>query len=773
MLVVRRMQSQEDTLSGAASAKGFEKVRALFDSIPSPLALLRGRDFALEAANEECLRLIGRNDVIGKRMPDVLSLVEEQRFAETLRHVFATGETRKAREMEVRPRPDRLDVESARGSFLDFTCSRVLDDLGIPYGILVAAVDVTERVSARSIFQLEQVKLEAVFANVSAALAIVRGAEAIYEKTNASYEHLFIDRPLLGKPLLEALPELRGQKFPQLISSVLTSGEPYVEREARALLRRTGEGALEERFFDQSYTRITDSAGRPYGVLIQAIDVTERVKSREKLEAEAEKNARLLRFMPTAFLSVTEDWTLNYMNPAAEEVLGLRAAEVAGKTLWEIFPGLVGSRFGEAYARAMREGVRIVTEDYYPDFDRWYEAWAYPFDRGLAVSFFDITRRKQDELRHKAEKEKLEAIFHGSASPMVFFRGPELVYEMVNEKYKELVPRRELLEKPLVEALPELVGTGFPEILKRVYQTGTPVVTHEELAPLANPVTGVVENRYFDSGVSRIHDGAGKPYGVFVQATEVTERVLTRKRIEEALAARDTFLSVASHELRTPITGMKLQAQMMKRSLAKGDPGALSMERVRKLVELTDQGLSRMSRLVEDMLDISRIQAGKLSLSQEPTELVEFVRGVLNRFSEELAGAGIEARIAAQPGAMPVSIDRFRMEQVLTNLITNAIKYAPGAPVSIHLGPAGKFFQMVFEDGGAGIAEDNRERIFQRFERLVSANHVSGLGLGLYIVRQIVEAHGGTIHVAGDSARGARFVVQLPQAEPAEPRDAR
>src|SRR6185369_12049765 len=196
--------------------------------------------------------------------------------------------------------------------------------------------------------------------------------------------------------------------------------------------------------------------------------------------------------------------------------------------------------------------------------------------------------------------------------------------------------------------------------------------------------------------------------------------------------------------------------------LAKGD-GHVVLERVRKLVAQTDQGLSRMTRLVEDMLDISRIQAGKLSLHQERTDLVAFVRHVLERFSEELTSAGIEVTIHAGAGEMPVAIDRFRMEQVLTNLITNAVKYAAGAPVSIHLSPAGALFQLAFHDGGEGIPEANRERIFERFERLVSANQVSGLGLGLYIVRQIVEAHGGRIYVA-DAAAGARFVIELPQA---------
>jgi signal transduction histidine kinase len=213
---------------------------------------------------------------------------------------------------------------------------------------------------------------------------------------------------------------------------------------------------------------------------------------------------------------------------------------------------------------------------------------------------------------------------------------------------------------------------------------------------------------------------------------------------------------------------------MMKRALAKGDLSVLGFDRVKKLVDQTDQGLTRMSRLVEDMLDISRIQSGKLSLNQEPTELQEFVRGVLDRFSEELKGAGIDVRIRT-PSAAPmlVEIDRFRMEQVLTNLITNAIKYAPGAPVSIELSPAGKFFHLAFQDSGPGIPEINRDRIFERFERLVSANQVSGLGLGLYIVRQIVAAHGGSIHATSGEGAGARFVIELPQAGAAGSQDVR
>jgi signal transduction histidine kinase len=411
----------------------------------------------------------------------------------------------------------------------------------------------------------------------------------------------------------------------------------------------------------------------------------------------------------------------------------------------------------------MNEGVRIVTEDYYPDFDRWYETWSYPFDQGLAVSFFDITQRKNDELRIQAEKRKFEAIFLGSATALVFFRGPDLVYDIFNQQYQELVPGRDLQGKPLLEALPELKDTAFPKHIKHVFETGESIRTYEELAPLVNPKTGEVEDRYFDSAISLVDDGQGKPYGVFVQASEVTERVLARRKIEQALSVRDTFLSIASHELRTPITGMKLQTQLVKRSLAKNDVAVMDMARIRKLVDQTDSGLTRINRLVDDMLDISRIHSGKLALNRELTDFQAIVQEVLERFSDELKEAGITPRMHKVQQPLLVDIDRFRMEQVLTNLVTNAIKYAPGAPITIEHQSTGDIVRMIFRDHGPGIAEKDQERIFERFERLVTPNDISGMGLGLYIVRHIMEAHGGRIFAQADSTPGARFVLELPQ----------
>ena len=234
--------------------------------------------------------------------------------------------------------------------------------------------------------------------------------------------------------------------------------------------------------------------------------------------------------------------------------------------------------------------------------------------------------------------------------------------------------------------------------------------------------------------------------------------------LQEAIDARDRFLSIASHELRTPITGMKLQVQMMQKRLERNDASALSEERVTKLVAHTVQGLDRMNRLVEDMLDISRIQSGKLALHGEKADLGSLVQDVSERYRDQLIHAGIDLR-ANTIGSDPlVFLDRFRIEQVLTNLISNAIRYAPGAPVFLLIDQtAADEVKIVFQDSGPGIPPRHREKVFHRFERLVSENEISGLGLGLFIVREIVEAHGGRIQIEDANASGARFVISLPR----------
>ncbi|RKG65973.1 GAF domain-containing protein [Corallococcus sp. CA054B] len=253
--------------------------------------------------------------------------------------------------------------------------------------------------------------------------------------------------------------------------------------------------------------------------------------------------------------------------------------------------------------------------------------------------------------------------------------------------------------------------------------------------------------------------------GLAAQVAVAMDNARLFQRVQEAVTSRDTFLSIASHELRTPITSMKLLSQHMRKRIHANDPAAFTPERVTRMVEQTERSIDRLARLVDDMLDISRIAAGRLQLHLEPVDLGDVARDVMDRFEQQLTEAGHALTVRLAPGLVG-RWDRIRLEQVLANLLTNALKYASGTPLTVSLTARDDHAVLEVEDRGPGIAPEHQHRIFERFERLGSASEVSGLGLGLHIARHIVEAHGGRIHVRSSLGDGARFFVELPLACP-------
>jgi signal transduction histidine kinase len=233
------------------------------------------------------------------------------------------------------------------------------------------------------------------------------------------------------------------------------------------------------------------------------------------------------------------------------------------------------------------------------------------------------------------------------------------------------------------------------------------------------------------------------------------------RKLEQAVQARDEFLSVASHELNTPLTSLKLQVQSLTRALARGDLSALMPENMSRTIERTDRQLRRLSRLVSDLLDVSRVNANKLTLDLGRVELRGLVEDVVDRMSGEFTREGVRLEVAA--GREVTGLwDRGRLEQVLLNLLSNALKYGVGRPVRIEVSAEGERARLSVKDQGLGLREEDHSRIFKRFERAISANEASGLGLGLYIAREIAQAHGGDISVESRLGEGSTFTVSLP-----------
>ncbi|QSQ25824.1 PAS domain-containing sensor histidine kinase [Pyxidicoccus parkwayensis] len=259
-------------------------------------------------------------------------------------------------------------------------------------------------------------------------------------------------------------------------------------------------------------------------------------------------------------------------------------------------------------------------------------------------------------------------------------------------------------------------------------------------------------------------DTDGKLLGFAKVTRDLTERRnaeaerLRLAQAQEAIRLRDEFLSIASHELKTPLSAIQLQLQSL---LHGGGEGLES--RLRQKVGRALRSGGRLAELVETLLDVSRIATGRLVLSPRPFDLSRGVEEVVERFREHAELQGCDVHLQLEESVIG-EWDPLRVEQVVTNLFSNALKYAAGSRVDLAVRAEGDKAILTVSDQGPGVPETERERIFGRFERAVSMRHFGGMGLGLYVARQIVEAHGGTIAIEGVEPHGARFVVTLPRA---------
>lgn len=395
----------------------------------------------------------------------------------------------------------------------------------------------------------------------------------------------------------------------------------------------------------------------------------------------------------------------------------------------------------------------------------------------------DLTERKQAEEKLRLSEERARRMFEGVKDyAMIMLNADGTVaswnegarrikgyepHEIIGKYFSVFYPESDIQMGKCEYELREAAETGrFEDEGWRIRKDGTRFWASVLITAIRDNDGKVISYSKVTRDITdrkRADDLLKMAYSNLEKRVEerTTQLLKANEQLKEAVQVRDDFLSIASHELRTPLTPLKLQVQGLINNLKRLSLNQIDSDRVNSLAKSCDKSVTRLATLIDNLLDVSRINSGRLVLNYERFDVVELLKENLERYRSETLASGSEIEFVHDEFILG-AFDKLRLEQVFLNLFLNALKYGAKKPVLITARVNKGVFELTIKDRGIGIAEHDLERIFERFERLISQESISGLGLGLYITRQIVRAHNGDIKVVSKMTEGSTFTVTLP-----------
>lgn len=603
-------------------SKEHEKLHNFLMESPALFAILNGPDHVFEFANTMYHDFTGIKDLIGKSVVEVMPELKDQGFIKLLDDVYKTGKSFTANEVPIFLATGN---EKTENTFINFRDQAIQDENGKVTGILVFAYDVTELVAARKQLESNAAMIHDLYMNAPAFLCTFRGPEHIYELVNPSYQKIFGNRELVGKRVIDALPELEGQVFKKILDNVYDSGEIYVGIEMPGMFSRDVGLEPEECWFNLSYQPIYDGAKKITGILVFGYEVTEEVKGKKLQEESAKRFQIMADAMPQKMWMADADGNVNYFN----------------------------------------------------------SAW------------LSYTKKTFDELKDIG----WETIIH-----------PDDV---------------------------EAYHTNWQHCLK----TGEDFLIEQRF---------LQHDGYYRWQLSKAlaqKDGNGVVTAWIGIHADINDQ---KMKLQE----KDEFISIASHEMKTPLTTAKGFLQLLESTIDKQNSTA------NLYAEKAINSIERLSELVSELLDVSKIQYGKLNYT-----IREFnFEGLIEDTVESVQLSTPKHTIVKTGSAGNVTGDKNRLQQVIINLLTNAVKYSPNAKeVFIDVKEKNGEILVAVKDTGLGISEQNLDKIFDKYFRVEEhAIEFQGLGIGLYISHEIILRHQGKLWVESVVGEGSTFYFTLP-----------
>jgi PAS domain S-box-containing protein len=788
----------------AAVDQALENERMLdqiFSEAPSFMTLLSVPEFRYLKSNEQHMKLIRRRDIIGRTLEEVEPDIKAQGFIQLLEEVVRTGKPYIGREVKIHYDP--VGDQPAKTVYLDFVYQPVRRPDGQVYAIAAQGYEVTEKVLYRKAIENERENFRNLFKQTPEMVCILKGPEHVFEFVNEAHiKALGFDAT--GMKVREAQPE--SVEVHGILDEVYKTGRTAELHEIPVTLTDR------VRYFNLTYSARRDERGQISGVMILGVEVTDQVDTRRLIERSSEQFRRLADSISHIVWIADPQGKVEYYNRRWVDYTGI-ATEKIDNSVWpKVLHPEDYSDIQKGWTEAIANRTTFQAEWRMRDKDgnyRWHLVRTIPSfnSQGQITGWFG-TSTDIDDQKKATQKDRiladatvilsrsldLEQTLQSLADVLVEHLADWCSIDLVeknNSPRRAAVahpdPKRLKLVQELLENYPtdwssptgaaQVLRSGVSEIYSEIPEAllkrsakderhfeiikslglrsaiAVPLVSRERNLGVMTLVASESGRRYSDKDL-KLAEELGRRAGIAV------ENALLFKEAQQAIQARDEFLSIASHELKTPLTALRLQAQITNHNLSKGDLAFFSPERLRGFANQVDSQVSRLNQLVDDMLDVSRIQSGKLIPKFERFNLADLALSVCEQLSPiaKAAGCAIQTSLKDVAGEW----DRHRIEQVLMNLITNSIKYGAGKPIEVKVYPRSPSAVVEVRDQGIGINKEHHDRIFERFERAVDANGITGLGLGLYISKNIVQAHQGSIRVESEAGKGATFIVQLP-----------
>jgi PAS domain S-box-containing protein len=604
--------------------------------------------------------------------------------------------------------------------------------------------------------------LQIIMENTRAHLAYLDG-DFNFVKVNSTYAegsgHLIKD--LVGKNHFDLFPDKENEA---IFKKVRNSGKP-VEFRAKPF-RFADQPERGITYWDWTLIPAKDAAGRVQGLVLSLMDVTDRVRAESALRESEKKYRQLVESLHEGVWAVDEDGFTSFVNPRMAEMLGYRIEDMMGRHV-RTFVAEEDVQVVLQHLAARRKGVAghldielkrhdgstllaaVESSPLFNDEGRYV---------GALAGVMDVTHEREIREQLRESEERFRLLAENATDGIYRFRLNPPGYEYVSPAMTALFgyARDEWLadpdldhkivhpdDQPLIDKMrtPSAMLTG-PVMLRCHKPDGTPMWIEHHNAPIL--------------------DNAGNVVAIQGIVRDVTQRVQSMEEVERL---RSDFLGMVTHELKTPLAAIKGSA-----ATALGSPRPLDQEEVREMFQIIDEQADRMRDLADNLLDMSRIEAGSLSVKPEPADLRSVMEEAQSIFMRSGRAQPIE--IEMPEGMPPVNADRRRIVQVFTNLLNNAAKFSSASsPIKISVEWNPVLATIHVEDKGQGIAPDKLPQLFQKFSQVHEspASRASGTGLGLAICKGIVEAHGGRIWAESKGeGKGAMFSFTLPLAPEAE-----